>query len=195
MRYFTSDLHIGSSEIIETDNRPFKNIRVFNKYLIHNWNKQAKKKDLIYVIGDLIDCHDKTNENWRDSFKVLKKIKAEIILIIGNNEERIIKYFFKNEFDSFRNYCIQHGIKDVMRNLVVEIEGEKFFLTHKPKDHSKKMLTLFGHCHKTIGQYKSFGFNVDYDLNNFRLLSEKDIQCLLIKKRIYWDKDESLKLI
>ena len=57
------------------------------------------------------------------------------------------------------------------------------------------MLNLFGHSHKAMGLYKSFGFNIGCDLNNYNLYSEDDIMFLLGKKSKFWDKDENLKLI
>ena len=57
------------------------------------------------------------------------------------------------------------------------------------------MLNLFGHSHKAMGIYKSFGFNVGCDLNNYMPYSENDIIYLLQKKQEFWDKDENLKLI
>lgn len=195
MNFFTSDIHLGSEDIIYADSRPFKSTKAFNRYLVKNWNKQAKKHDVIYVVGDLFDYHHQPNYNWQDGFKITKKIKADIVLIVGNNEQRIIKKFFNNNFESFKNFCKENGIKDVYNNLTLTICNQQFYLTHKPIDHSQNMLTLFGHCHKGIGLYKSFGFNIGYDLNNFRLHSENDIQHLLHKKDMYWDKDENLKLI
>ena len=69
-----------------------------------------------------------------------------------------------------------------------------FFITHKPKDCSNYCLNLFGHSHRAMGVYKSFGFNIGCDLNHFKLYSEKDIGFLIYMKNTYWDKDENLKL-
>lgn len=194
MHFFTSDLHLNSKLTLITDNRPFKNVKQFNKCLIKIWNKQATKNDIIYVVGDFFDCHDEINKDWEKSFKFLRKIKAKIILILGNNERRIIKYFFNDNFESFKAYCIKKGFHDVKQNDSIQICNQIFFLTHKPKDHSNYCLSLFGHSHRAMGIYKSFGFNIGCDLNHFRLYSEKDIGFLMYMKNIYWDRDENLKL-
>lgn len=195
MNFFTSDIHLGNEYIIESGNRPFKKPNDFHKYVVKNFNKQAKKGDTIYVIGDLFDYHYKENYNWMDNFKFIKKIKADIILIIGNNEERIIKQHFDNDFNAFKECCKENGIKDVFENLTLEVCKMPFYLTHKPKNHSDKMLNLFGHSHKAMGVYKSFGFNVFYDLHDYKLLTEENIKHFLFMKKEYWDKDENLKLI
>ena len=118
-----------------------------------------------------------------------------MILIMGNNEQRIVKYFFNNNYEDFRNYCIKNGFYDVKQNDKVVVENKEFFLTHKPIDCDKNSLNLLGHCHRGMGLYKSFGFNICCDLNHFMLYAENDIKHLLYTKSTYWDKDENLKLI
>lgn len=195
MKFFISDLHFGSDDTIKFDNRPFKNSRNFIAFSIKEWNKMAKVDDVIYVIGDFVDCHSNADKNCLRNLSIVKKIRAKVVLILGNNEKRIIKYFFNDDFDKFRAYCLNLGFQDIKLSDIIEINGSKFFLVHKPKDYNPNMLNLFGHSHKAMGIYKSFGFNIGCDLNNYRLYSEKDISNLLIKKNKYWDKDENLKLI
>lgn len=195
MNFFTSDLHLGSNQALKNDNKPFKNANAFKKFIIKTWNKQASKNDIIYVIGDLFDCHSQNQNDLETQIKFIKKIKAKIILIIGNNEERIIKYFFKNNFENFKKYCIKNGFFDVKQNDTLNICGVSFYLTHKPKNYNPNLLNLFGHSHRAMGIYKSFGFNVGCDLNHFKLYSENDIKQLLKMKSLYWDKDENLKLV
>ena len=45
MNYFTSDTHLGSIHAIIRENRPFKNSKSFDKYIIKLWNKQTTKQD------------------------------------------------------------------------------------------------------------------------------------------------------
>ena len=195
MKFFTSDLHFGSDDTIKLDKRPFKNSKIFEKQTIKSWNKVAGKNDIIFVIGDLVDCHSKDNRSCVEKLSLVKKVKAKIFLILGNNEERIIKYFFDNDFESFRNYCLSIGFLDVKKEEDLSICSQSFHLVHKPKHRKEGVINLFGHSHKAMGLYKSFGFNIGCDLNNYQLYSERDIQFLLDKKQTYWDKDENLKMI
>lgn len=181
--------------MIETGDRSFKNPRAFHRHVIKNWNKQAKKGDTIYVIGDLFDYHYKPNYNWEDNFKIIKKIKADIILLIGNNEERIIKEHFNDDFEAFRLCCMQNGITDVLKNATIKVCDIDFYMTHKAKDCNMEMLNLFGHSHKAMGIYKTFGFNVFYDLHDYKLVDEKRIKHLLHMKKVYWSLEENLTLI
>ncbi len=195
MFFFSSDLHFGSENILKTDNRPFKDTKSFNRFVIKTWNSQVNVDDIIYIIGDFVDYHDVNKYQWEDSLRLVKKIKCDVILIVGNNEKRIIKNCFNNDFNSFKSYCLSIGFKDVLENTFIRMLDREFYLTHKAKDCNKGMLNLFGHSHRACGIYKSFGFNVGCDLSHFRLLSENDINSYLYMKEKYWDEDENLKLM
>ena len=88
-RYFTSDLHLGSSKVLETCNRPFlDNIEMTDK-LINNCNEIAKDKDdVIYHIGDLYCLKDDNGHPgmllpWRET---KKRFTAEVVNIQGNHD-------------------------------------------------------------------------------------------------------------
>jgi len=194
MLFFCSDAHFCNKETLTLDNRPFSSPNKFDKAVVKIWNKQANKKDTIYFIGDFVDCDDAQSVLWKKSIKYVCKIKAKVVLIIGNNESRVIKYFFDDDFEKFRAYCIQIGFQDVLKNCIVNIKGLNFYLVHKPKDCVAGMLNLFGHVHRSGGIYRPFGFNIGCDLNHFRLYSEDDIMHLVSMKEKFWDKDKNLKL-
>lgn len=189
MYFFTSDTHFNDADTLIVDNRPFKSAKQFDKFVISTWNKQAKAGDTIFVIGDFVDCSGAESESWKKSIKYVQQIKADVVLIIGNNEERVIKNFFDNNFESFRSFCIDLGFKEVYKNTIIEVCNTKFFLTHKPKHKQNDMLNLFGHTHRSCGLYKPFGFNIGCDLNHFRLFDENDIKKFLKMKEMFWDKD------
>lgn len=192
MYFFTSDTHFNDYETLLIDDRPFKNAKQFDSFVLKTWNSQTKKGDTIFVIGDFVDCDGKGYEGWKTSIKYVQKLNADVVLIIGNNEERVIKVWFNNDFNAFRDYCLQQGFKEVYKNLTIKICNTEFFLTHKPKDRKKDMLTLFGHLHRSCGLYKPYGFNVGCDLNHFRLYDENNIQKFLDMKEKFWDKNPSL---
>lgn len=194
MLYFTSDIHFSDKDTLKNDNRPFKSTKQFDSYIIKLWNKQAKKGDTIFVIGDFIDCNGDGHDNWKKAIKYVKKIHADIVLITGNNEDRVIKYYFNNIFDDFKNYCLSLGFKEVHKSLIIDLCGHQFNLVHKPKNYKENTLNLFGHSHRAMGLYKPFGFNIGCDLNHFRLYSENDIKHLLTMKEKYWDKDTNLNM-
>jgi len=192
MLYFTSDLHFGSESTIKFDKRPFKNSKQFQHTIIKKWNKIMTKEDTLYVIGDFTDYHDDTKDISLEQLSLVKKIKANVILILGNNEERIVKKVFDNNFNEFKKHCMSLGFKDVLQKLDITINNIPFHLVHKPKEKKEGILNLFGHSHKALGLYKPYGFNIGCDLNNYEPYSEKDIMILLEKKEKYWDSDTNL---
>ena len=194
MNFFTSDIHFCDIRTLKSDLRPFKTIKQFDNHIIKTWNKQAKKSDTIYIVGDLFDCDGENHTIWKKSSLLIKKIKANIILIMGNNEERIVKYFFNNNLKLFKEYCLNLGIKEVHKNLTIKLRDKEFYLTHKPFDYNPDYINLFGHTHAAGGIYKPFGLNVGCDLHHFNLLSENDIFHFLAKKEKYWDKDKHLNM-
>lgn len=194
MFYFSSDLHFGHDDTIKSDLRPFKNAKQFDEYVVRLWNKQTTKNDKIYVVGDFVDCDGAGDVAWRETIKIIKKFKAQVFLILGNNEERIVKYFFNDNFEQFKDYCISLGFKDVYKNLILNINAKEFYLTHKPVDFNSKYINLVGHTHAAGGIYLPFGLNVGCDLHHFRLLGEKELSHFLNKKSKYWDYDKSLNM-
>lgn len=191
MIFFTSDTHFNCDEIIKRECRPFKNCKQCDNYIIKTWNKQAKKTDTIYVVGDFVNCNRNDANSWKNALKYVKRIKAKVILIVGNNEERVIKNNFFGNFENFRNYCLQLGFEDVKKEEYTEFNNNQFYLNHFPKKYKQNYINLFGHVHRATGLWKPFGINVGVDLNYFKLYSFNDIEILLVVKKEYWDNDEN----
>ena len=192
--WYTADAHFGtdSKEILIRDNRPYKDITEYTEDQIRIWNEQASEDDTIYVIGDFCNYFPGKEYDYMSGLKVSSQIRAHIILITGNNEDRVIENFFDGDFEKFREFCLNEPsikIDDVRKNDYVTIDGQKFYLTHRPVDHADDCLTLFGHVHRGLGLYRPYGFNVGVDLNHFRLFGDSDIKYLLGQKSKYWDKD------
>lgn len=191
MYFFTADIHFADPRSMKDDYRPFKSIKQYDKFIIKDWNKTAKKGDTIFVIGDLLDCDGKSGEIWQKGLSYIKKVKADVVLIIGNNEERIIAKFFNNSFDDFAALCVAHGIKSVHRSLVIEMDGKKFNLVHQIMHGDKRYINLFGHTHLCSGLYHPYGLCLSTDLNHFRLVTPEILQSYLKRKYDYWEPDDN----
>lgn len=192
MNYFTSDLHLGSDEILTRESRPFDNISAFQEYCFTLWNQRLTKKDTLWIIGDFINYNGKyllSEIEINNVFRSVNQIKAKVILILGNNEQRIVQEIFHNDYNYFRTYLIQLGFYDVKEDAYLSFGNEHFYLNHFPSAHVDNCVNLFGHTHRVTGLWKPYGLNVGCDLNYFRAYSEKDILSLLSTKRKWWDND------
>lgn len=195
MKFFTADIHFCDGKTLGEDNRPFKNIKSYDSFIIKDWNKKAKSTDTIYVAGDLLDCNGAGTTEWIKGLKLIKKVKAKIVLIIGNNEQRIIKYFFNNDFEAFVKVCKEHGIEEVHKSLDIEMNGKKFHIVHQIKDGDKRKINLFGHTHLCSGVYHPYGLCVSTDLNHFRLFTPEIIMKYLQRKYDYWEPDDNTNYV
>lgn len=175
MIYVTSDLHFGSENknLIELG-RPFKSLEVCENTLINNINETCTKDDILYVVGDYFNCSHNDSDSYLQAIKTVRKINAQVLLILGNNEMRLIRKHFNNNFTVFRKWCMANGFMDVKYDAYIDIRGKKFFLTHSPSDSRLGVLNLFGHVHKTV-QITSFGINCFADLYWLRPLDEDTI--------------------
>ncbi|MBE5746052.1 MAG: hypothetical protein E7359_02060 [Clostridiales bacterium] len=171
MIFFTSDCHFNDYEVIKREFRPFKTTKECDKYILKTWNKQAKKGDTIYVIGDFISYGSRHRDLYKKGILNIKKIKANVVLLLGNNEERLIKAEFDNCFENFKKYCLNLGFKDVKKDEFLEFNDKKFYLTHEPQNHKDNYINLFGHIHKLGGLFKPFGINIACDMNFLQLYS------------------------
>jgi len=192
MIFFTSDSHFSCEIVFDRDKRPFKNVHKSDKYIIKTWNKQAKKGDTIYCIGDFCSYSSNCSNIYEKGLKFVKKLKADVVLILGNNEERLIKGEFDNSFEDFKNYCLNLGFKDVKIEEFLEINDNKFYLNHYPTNHKDGYINLFGHVHRARGLYRTFGLNVACASNYLRLHSVNDIMSYLKQKELFWDTDENV---
>ena len=191
--WYTADPHFGddSHGILRREMRPFSSIAEYTREQVRIWNEQASPDDFVYVVGDFCN-YNRTEKDYLSGLMVSRQIRANIILLIGNQEERVIREHFGGDFERFRGFCLEDSrfrFFDVKKNACVLICGEPFFLTHKPTDCDRRCLNLFGHTHRSTGLWKPFGFNVGVDLNHFRLFSDADIQFMLEQKNSFWDQD------
>lgn len=195
MNFFTADIHFCDERTLREDYRPFKNVKEYDKFIINDWNKTAGKNDTIYVIGDLLDCNGKNATEWKQGLALIKKVKANVVLIIGNNEQRIIDFFFNKDFNKFVETCKQAGIKEVYKSLDISVKGQVFHLVHQIVHGDKRKVNLFGHTHLCSGVYHPYGLCVSTDLNHFRLFTEDIIFSYLKRKHDYWEPDDNTNYI
>ena len=161
--FFTSDTHFGAERTLKLSRRPFENTDEMDKVLIENWNKKVGVDDFVYHLGDF------------GTKTIISKLNGKVIIILGNYEEQEKQDNFDGNFEKYKEYLISLGFYDVIeKNIVIDINNEKVFLTHKPLDCKKNMFNLFGHIHAQQ-KVKKFGIDVGTDGNHFYPYSADDI--------------------
>ena len=80
MRWFSSDLHFGHSNIIRYSGRPFDNVDEMNKGLIEAWNRTVAPEDDVWVLGDLAMGRLKFN------VPLAADLNGDITLLCGNHD-------------------------------------------------------------------------------------------------------------
>lgn len=87
-RYFSSDFHLGMSEVLVFDKAPFSSIKKHDAALIRSCKERAKPEDVIYHLGDL--CSYKEDRGHKGlqvkPYEMLKDISATFINIRGNHD-------------------------------------------------------------------------------------------------------------
>jgi calcineurin-like phosphoesterase family protein len=90
--FITSDTWFGRPQILEIAKRSsFSSIEDMNEKLIKNWNKQIKKGDVVFHLGNFAwDPHT--------ARAVLKRLNGEITFLIGNSDDALLE--IEHEFDN-----------------------------------------------------------------------------------------------
>lgn len=173
--WFTSDLHLNHSKIIEYCNRPFSNVEEMNEMLINNWNSVVKPEDIVFCLGDIALGGSGA---WNT---LIPQLNGKIHLVLGNHDIRNWRESYKKLFES------------VSEQLTVEIDKKTFILTHFPLlcyhgtwGTEMNVINLIGHVHtlKANNSGKDFErlqylfptqYDVGVDFNDYRPISYNQV--------------------
>lgn len=132
MNYFISDLHLGHTNCLRFDNRPFKTVEEQDRKIIDNWNNTVKSIDNVYILGDI---------SWYDTDKtieIFKQLNGRLHLIKGNHDK--LNKALKDLFYEVCDY----------KELFID-KKTSIVLSHYPipcfKNHYWGWYHLYGHVH------------------------------------------------
>lgn len=177
MIWFTSDMHLGHSRILEYSTRPFKNVEEMDETIINNWNSVVDTKDTVYLLGD-VSFHPKEK-----TLNILAKLKGTINLIRGNHDKRLSPEALKR-FGFVKDL---HTVKVSDADAVGGGGTQNIILCHYAlrvweKSHYGAW-SLYGHSHSTLPElqgYKSFDIGVDG--HNFFPWSYEEVKAKMATK-------------
>jgi calcineurin-like phosphoesterase family protein len=130
MKFYISDLHIGHENILQYDNRPFKNTDEMHKQIIIRWNRVVKPTDEVYILGDFA---------WKNAIgdEVLSQLCGRKFLILGNHDRPT--NLMQNCFEWIKEYA------------VIQDEQTQVVLCHYPianwYNQYRFAVHLYGHVH------------------------------------------------
>lgn len=136
--FITSDTWFGRPQILEIAKRSsFTSIDDMNEKLIKNWNKQVKKGDIVFHLGNFAwDPHTARN--------VLKRLNGEITFLVGNTDDALLEV--EPEFDNII----------VLEDQIVELPEFDSVICHYPLEvwNGKDTGTIHFHGH-TVFSHKT----------------------------------------
>lgn len=178
--YFTSDNHFMHKNILGYTNRPFTSVEDMDEELIKNWNSVVTDDDLIFCLGDFaLGNGNKCNE-------ILKRLKGNKVLIMGNHEKTVVSYKINvEEFNGGIYEMLEIGVIDES----LENGKQDIILSHYPmlawnKSH-RGSIQLFGHLHGVFDDKEFLHPNqmdVGVDSNHFKPISYYEVKQKLFKR-------------
>jgi calcineurin-like phosphoesterase family protein len=143
--FFTSDFHLGHSNVIKFDDRPFKNVNDMADKIIENWNSVVDEDSIIYYLGDLFYKVKASHVAY-----LVHQLKGEIRVILGNHD-RLSQLFRMNRFSDIQTYQ-RISIKDEEHK-----KGKQdIIVSHYPHliwdKHHHGAFHLHGHSHHNLGK-------------------------------------------
>lgn len=161
MIFYTSDLHLGNTNIIIYEDRPYKTVAEMNADLIYKWNAKVSRNDEVYVLGDF------SFKGAQETISLLEQLNGKIHLIRGNHDHFISQLSFRKQVSSYRISC-EGWYKKIDDN------GREVVLCHFPIMYWDGMddrgaYHLYGHMHSRPNMQHPHkdAFNVGVDVNNY----------------------------
>lgn len=156
--YFISDLHIGHNNILkyQAKGRPFSGISEMHEYLVDKWNTKIRKRDTVWVLGDVL-----MNKNDAHILTRLQGIKH---LVLGNHDT----YGFEFYSQYFNKVAAYHKLSK---------GGNKILLSHYPVHNNQIRrydYNIHGHLHANNILHK-FYKNVSVETNDFQPQSLEEL--------------------
>jgi calcineurin-like phosphoesterase family protein len=194
-RYYTSDLHFGSSVLLDKkamlgDARPFDSLYDMHVALLKAMSI-AKKDDVIIHLGDLAGIGK--DREWEGITKTQAKALLDSI--------DCTKIFIEGNHDICNDVYPTAG-----KLLIEQIGGHMVTMQHYPSDHcefiyvdlyskltykgQKVIINICGHVHNLFKVWfddsrNVLNINVGIDKNKFKLYSEADLNALISNAEAY----------
>ena len=172
MIWFTSDLHLGHTKVLEFAGRPWDTIDEMNDALIANINARVAQTDTLYILGDYSFKID-----LETAYALRQKINCrDIHLVPGNHDKDWTRPEVAGAFT----------VEPMITTIKVHDGRQKIVLSHFPLADWPSMRRgswhLHGHIHSSRGGYNAFNlrqnvlrYDVGVDANAYAPVSLDEI--------------------
>jgi calcineurin-like phosphoesterase family protein len=145
--WITSDHHLGHKKSVGWD-RPFRSLGEMHQVMIERWNDCVGSDDVVWHLGDFA---------WyaRTMDSLTPKLNGEKFLILGNHDT-----FNLGRYERYFNEVHEGPV-------VLDIDGVKLSLSHKPEDGLSDLYRVHGHVHHEW-KVKPGHLNVGVDVWDYR---------------------------
>ena len=125
----------GHKNIIQYENRPFKDVQEMDQELIKVWNEKVKDDDLVYILGDF------SFYNGEETNNILNQLKGKKILIIGNHDCKFLK---DKKFN-------RELFEEIVERKSIKRNKTKIYMSHFPmadwNNREQGSIHFYGHIH------------------------------------------------
>lgn len=121
--WFTADLHLGHTRIIELSHRPFTTIVDHDQSLIDNWNDRVAKDDMVWVLGDL-----SIESSYTYALERVAQLNGRKRLVTGNHDRS-----WTGRSDALRYLAAYQSVFEVVTPWArAKVGPHKVMLSHFP---------------------------------------------------------------
>lgn len=162
--HFSSDHHLGHTNIIRYCNRPFKTVKEMDDTLIENWNRKVKPGDTVYHIGDFALVR-----NPQEVCNYVRRLNGQVHLIHGNHDR-----FVKQKRPD--NY----GFAEITTYKEIKVGEQRIILCHYAfktwRGSHRGTWNLHGHSHGSLPRdFKMKQLDVGVDCWNYHPISYEEV--------------------
>ena len=171
--WFTSDYHLGHTNIIKYCDRPFNNLEEMNATIIRNHNQRVKPDDIVFHIGDFCFKNTAGGKDGEGIGVTAKEwesmLNGKIIHVKGNHDKN-------------------NSTKTIVQGMLIKHCGHEAYLVHNPEHANLNYrINLTGHVHQHWHVKRmpdNVLVNVGVDVNRFMPITFQEIMRIIARGAI-----------
>jgi len=108
--YFISDTHFGHENIIKFCERPFKDVKQMDDYMMEQWCRVVRPQDHVYHLGDV--TMDRKGRDEEQFVRMMRKLPGHLRLVMGNHDHFPTEVYLEAGFEKI--YGTWRGIANIL---------------------------------------------------------------------------------